>query len=530
MLAEMTSERTDIHPSLDEVLASASQGNLIPITRELPADLDTPVSVYLKLAGHGASFLLESVEGGEQVGRYSFIGIEPNAVLSFNGRSYTRRSNSHATTADLPKGKDPLHVLQEELARFTPVALPGLPRFVGGLVGYLGYDVIRFFEPKLDVLADASRDNPRHGKPDCPPSERSGGGRQAGAQSLPEALYMLTDTLVAFDHARGRLLIIVNAHLNGDPEAAYYAAVERIDRIADRLSAPLSSRTTQHAPSSTTLSSNFTQAGFEDIVRAAKEHIAAGDIFQVVLSQRLSRRTTAQPFDIYRALRRLNPSPYMFFFDFGTIDEKPYHVIGASPEMLVRLEGRTATLRPIAGTRRRGSHPAEDVALEQELLADPKERAEHVMLLDLGRNDLGRVSEYGTIHIPDLFVVERYSHVMHIVSQVEGTLRDGIDAFDLLRATFPAGTVSGAPKVRAMEIIHDLEQLDRGLYAGSVGYFSYDGAMDTCIAIRTMQMLGDVVSIQAGAGIVADSDPASEYQETLNKAKALAVAIELAEK
>jgi anthranilate synthase component 1 len=278
------------------------------------------------------------------------------------------------------------------------------------------------------------------------------------------------------------------------------------------------------------LSSNFTQAGFEDIVRAAKEHIAAGDIFQVVLSQRLSRRTTAQPFDIYRALRRLNPSPYMFFFDFGTIDEKPYHVIGASPEMLVRLEGRTATLRPIAGTRRRGSHPAEDVALEQELLADPKERAEHVMLLDLGRNDLGRVSEYGTIHIPDLFVVERYSHVMHIVSQVEGTLRDGIDAFDLLRATFPAGTVSGAPKVRAMEIIHDLEQLDRGLYAGSVGYFSYDGAMDTCIAIRTMQMLGDVVSIQAGAGIVADSDPASEYQETLNKAKALAVAIELAEK
>jgi len=278
------------------------------------------------------------------------------------------------------------------------------------------------------------------------------------------------------------------------------------------------------------LSSNFTPAGFENIVRAAKEHIAAGDIFQVVLSQRLSRRTSAQPFDIYRALRRLNPSPYMFFFDFGTIDEQPYHVIGASPEMLVRLEGRTATVRPIAGTRRRGSHPAEDVALEKELLADPKERAEHVMLVDLGRNDLGRVCEYGSVHAPDLFVVERYSHVMHIVSQVEGQLRDGINAFDLLRATFPAGTVSGAPKVRAMEIIRELEQLDRGLYAGSVGYFSYDGAMDTCIAIRTLQMIGDVVSIQAGAGIVADSDPASEYQETLNKAKALAVAIEMAEK
>ncbi len=510
MLAEPTTiERTDTRsvPALNEVLALASQGNLIPIYRELPADLDTPVSVYLKLAGRGASFLLESVEGGEQVGRYSFIGIESNAVLSFNKRSYTRRSNGHATTADLPKGKDPLHVLQEELARFIPVALPGLPRFVGGLVGYLGYDVICFFEPKLDQ-----------------PCEGSG-----PSQGLPEALYMLTDTLVAFDHARGRLLIIVNAHLNGDPEAAYYDAIERIDRIADRLSAPLAARVTPHAAAASAVSSNFTQAGFEEIVRAAKEHIAAGDIFQVVLSQRLSRRTSAQPFDIYRALRRLNPSPYMFFFDFGTIGDQPYHVIGASPEMLVRLEGRTATVRPIAGTRRRGSTPTEDVALEQELLADPKERAEHVMLVDLGRNDLGRACEYGTVHVPDLFVVERYSHVMHIVSQVEGKLRDGIDAFDLLRATFPAGTVSGAPKVRAMEIIRDLEQLDRGLYAGAVGYFSYDGAMDTCIAIRTMQMLGDVVSIQAGAGIVADSDPASEYQETLTKAKALAVAIEMAE-
>jgi anthranilate synthase component 1 len=339
----------------------------------------------------------------------------------------------------------------------------------------------------------------------------------------------MTDTLVAFDHARGRLLIIVNAHLNGDPEIAYYDAIERIDRIADRLSEPLPLRLTPHASSPSLLSSNFTQEGFEEIVRTAKEYIAAGDIFQVVLSQRLSRPTSAQPFDIYRALRRLNPSPYMFFFDFGEVNGKPYHVIGASPEMLVRLEGRTATVRPIAGTRRRGSTPAEDTALEQELLADPKERAEHVMLVDLGRNDLGRVCEYGSVHSPDLFVVERYSHVMHIVSQVEGQLREGMDAFDLLRATFPAGTVSGAPKVRAMEIIRDLEQLDRGLYAGAVGYFSYDGAMDTCIAIRTMQMLADVVSIQAGAGIVADSVPASEYQETLNKAQALAVAIEMAE-
>jgi anthranilate synthase component 1 len=334
---------------------------------------------------------------------------------------------------------------------------------------------------------------------------------------------------VAFDHARGRLLIIANAHLNGDPETAYDDAIDRIDRVAARLATPLPSGITRHAALPASLSSNFTPAGFADIVRHAQEHIAAGDIFQVVLSQRLTRRTSAPPFDIYRALRRLNPSPYMFFFDFGEMDGKPYHVIGASPEMLVRLEGRTATVRPIAGTRRRGATPTEDTALEQELLADPKERAEHVMLVDLGRNDLGRVCAYGTVHAPDLFVVERYSHVMHIVSQVEGQLRDGIQAFDLLRATFPAGTVSGAPKVRAMELIRDLEQLDRGLYAGAVGYFSYDGAMDTCIAIRTMQMLGDVVSIQAGAGIVADSDPASEYQETLNKAKALAVAIEMAE-
>jgi anthranilate synthase component I len=495
-----------IHPSIDELLPLAAQGNLVPIYRELPADLDTPVSVYLKLAGHGASFLLESVEGGEQLGRYSFIGVEPSALLTFNGRTVTRRVNGGTSTFELPAKNDPLHVLQAELARFKPVALPGLPRFVGGLVGYLGYDVIRFFEPKLD------------GEP--------------AAETLPESIFMLADTLVAFDHARGRLLIIANAHLSGDPYAAYADAVARLDRIADQLRAPLPSFVTRHraASSAEPLTSNFTQPQFEAIVRQAQEHIAAGDIFQVVLSQRLSRRTNAPPFDIYRALRRLNPSPYMFFFDFGAVHDAPYHVIGASPEMLVRLEGRTATVRPIAGTRRRGLHPAEDAQLEQELLVDPKERAEHVMLVDLGRNDLGRVSQYGTVHTPDLFVVERYSHVMHIVSQVEGRVRDGLTAFDLLRATFPAGTVSGAPKVRAMEIIRELEGLKRGLYAGAVGYFSYDGAMDTCIAIRTMWMHGDGVSLQAGAGIVADSDPAGEYQETLNKAKALAVAIEMAEK
>jgi anthranilate synthase component 1 len=506
MLAEpIAQQRTDIRPPLDEMLSLAVQGNLLPIYRELPADLDTPVSVYLKLAGHGASFLLESVAGGEQVSRYSFIGVEPNATIRFDDRRVTRRSNGDLSQFVLPADRDPLHVLQAELDRFTPIALPDLPRFVGGLVGYLGYDTIRFFEPKLDR----------------PEADR--------VPNLPDALFMLADTLVAFDHARDRLLIIANAHLDGDPVAAYDEAAARIDRIADRLSAPIPLTASRSPAQSIPLESNFTPAEFEAIVRQAKEHIAAGDIFQVVLSQRLSRCTSAQPFDIYRALRRLNPSPYMFFFDFGEIEGQSYHVIGASPEMLVRLEGRRATVRPIAGTRPRGQSPAKDLRLEQELLADPKERAEHVMLVDLGRNDLGRVCDYGSVSVPDLFTVERYSHVMHIVSQVEGDLRDGLTAFDLLRATFPAGTVSGAPKVRAMEIIRDLEGLRRGLYAGAVGYFSYDGAMDTCIAIRTLQMHGSVVDVQAGAGIVADSDPAAEYQETLNKARALAVAIDRAE-
>src|SRR5512143_125896 len=506
LLGTSIHQRADIQPSFTEVLSLAAGGNLVPIYRELSADLETPVSVYLKLAGHGPSFLLESVEGGEQVGRYSFIGIEPNALLTFHGHTVIRQSNGERRQFELQPGTDPLYVLQAELERFAPIALPDLPRFVGGLVGYLGYDTVRLFEPQLDHADDLAEDQ------------------------LPDALFLLAATLVAFDHARGRLLIITNAHLEGDPSAAYELAVDRIDRIADRLAAPLKPRPTALKAASQSLTSNFSEAEFESIVRQAQEHIAAGDIFQVVLSQRLSRRTTVRAFDIYRALRRLNPSPYMFFFDFGRVQGEPYHVIGASPEMLVRLETRTATVRPIAGTRRRGATPTEDTALEQELLADPKERAEHVMLIDLGRNDVGRVCEYGTVHAPDLFAVERYSHVMHIVSQVEGQLRDGLTAFDLLRATFPAGTVSGAPKVRAMEIIRDLENLKRGLYAGAVGYFSYDGAMDTCLAIRTLQMHGDEVSVQAGAGIVADSDPASEYQETLNKAKALAVAIELAEK
>ncbi|HEX7973812.1 MAG TPA: anthranilate synthase component I family protein, partial [Anaerolineales bacterium] len=337
-----------------------------------------------------------------------------------------------------------------------------------------------------------------------------------------------------------RLLLVANAHLDGDPQQSIAEAEARLDEIERRLAAPLPeevlARPAARGSLPRELVSNISREQFIRSVEQAKEYIAAGEIFQIVLSQRLSRETSAAPFSIYRALRRLNPSPYMYFFDFdglaarpGETDPAPFRLIGASPEMHVRLESRQAAVRPIAGTRPRGQTPAEDIALEQELLADPKERAEHVMLVDLGRNDLGRVCEYGTVRVPEQMIVERYSHVMHIVSHVEGQLRPEFDAFDLMRATFPAGTVSGAPKIRAMQIIHELETGPRGPYAGAVGYFSYDGSLDTCITIRTLTMQGQVVSVQAGAGIVADSEPEREYQETLNKARALAVAIERAE-
>jgi anthranilate synthase component 1 len=388
------------------------------------------------------------------------------------------------------------------MARYRPIAVNGLPRFCGGLVGYLAYDAVRFFER-------------------APLPSRPG-------LNLPDAVFLLADSLIIFDHVKHRLLIVANALIQDDPTAAYESAVRKIDAIVSRLHQPLTiappSAAREKSQNDPWLSS-FEQADFEAAVREAKEYITAGDIFQVVLSQRLSRRTTADPFSIYRALRMLNPSPYMFYLELpGDL-----RLIGSSPEMLAQLDGRQAQVRPIAGTRPRGRTPAEDEALAQELLADPKERAEHVMLVDLGRNDLGRVCSYGSIRVPEKMVVERYSHVMHIVSGVQGELRPELDAFDLLRATFPAGTVSGAPKVRAMEIIADLEGEKRGPYAGGVGYFSYSGNMDTCIAIRTIVMQGDTVHIQAGAGIVADSDPTREYHETLNKAEALTEAVAIAE-
>jgi anthranilate synthase component 1 len=473
--------------------------------RELPADLETPVSIYLRLAGQGPSFMLESVTGGEHVARYSFIGVHPSQAFVLRGRTVTRHTAAGVRIEEAPPGANPLDSLRAELARQQPQIVPGLPRFVGGLVGYLGYETMRFFEPVLELAPHAS---------------------------LPDAIFLQADTLVAFDHAYGRLLLIANAHLDGDEAAARAAAEARLDELARRLAAPLPNapRPPQPQGEVAPLRANLTPDEYMASVVRAKEYIAAGDIFQVVLSQRFSRETTAEAFNIYRALRRLNPSPYMFFFDFGDLaGPEPLRLIGASPEVHVRLEGRQALLRPIAGTRPRSLTPADDLALERELLADPKERAEHVMLVDLARNDLGRVCEYGTVHTPELMTVERYSHVMHIVSQVEGRLQTQYDGLDLVRATFPAGTVSGAPKIRAMEIIAELEPDPRGVYAGAVGYFSYDGSLDTCIAIRTLVMQGQTVSVQAGAGIVADSVPENEYQETVNKARALVRAVERAE-
>lgn len=481
-----------------------------PIVRELPADLETPVSVYLKLRGRGASFLLESVTGGEQVARYSFIGVQPSrAYILKEGKFFVQDLlDERAELVTVNFQDNPLDVLRAGLAARQVEPHPGLPRFAGGFVGYMGYEMARYFEPALEL----------------PPSS-----------DLPEAIFLQADLVVAFDHAYGRLLLIANPALQPDGAPGIEAAQRRLDEIEQRLAAPLVEVVPETMSPEAALTSNHTPQEFEQAVARAKQYIAAGDIFQVVLSQRLSRQTTAPAFEIYRALRRLNPSPYMFFFDFQQIGSRePLYLIGASPEMHVRLEGRPAarraSLRPIAGTRPRGRTTAEDLHREQELLADPKERAEHVMLVDLARNDLGRVCKFGSVAAPEMITVERYSHVMHIVSRVEGELKDGLDGLDLLKATFPAGTVSGAPKIRAMQIISELEGEPRGAYAGAVGYFAYDGSMDTCITIRTLVMRGQTVTVQAGAGIVADSQPELEYQETINKARALAVAIEMAER
>jgi anthranilate synthase component 1 len=492
-------------PTLEQVEALANKGNLIPVYRDLPADMDTPVSIYLKLQDEGPCFLLESVTGGEQVARYSFIGVRPRGVMTAFGNEVYLTGAGHGRTVYLEDGTDPLDVLKDEMSKYKPVRLTDLPRFIGGAVGFVSYDGVRHFER----LPDNNPDD----------------------LNLPEIAFMIAHTIVVFDHARQRLQVVSSADLTqSDVRAAYRRAVARIDEVVARLNAPLPEMPLPGEVKHNGLEANFTVAEYKEIVEKAKAYIAAGDIFQVVLSQRLSRRTSAHPFGIYRALRMHNPSPYMVFMRFpGGVGSPPLHVISASPEMHVRLEEGTAELRPIAGTRWRGQTVEEDAALAEELLQDEKERAEHVMLVDLGRNDLGRVCEYNTVGVEEMMVIERYSHVMHIVSDVRGKIKPGYDAFDLLRATFPAGTVSGAPKVRAMEIIDELENIRRGLYAGVMGYIGYDGTMDSCIAIRTVVMKGDTVHIQAGGGIVADSDPQREYEESWNKAKALAEAVDYAE-
>jgi anthranilate synthase component 1 len=471
------------YPTLEEVRQLKKYGNLVPVCRDIQADLETPVSAYLKIARGNYSFLLESVEGGERMARYSFIGTEPLLVL--------RTGDENPV--------DPLNLAEKELARLHPVSIAGLPRFHGGMVGYLSYEVVRYFE-----------------KLPCPVHD---------PQELPESILMLADTLLVFDHVKHKIKVVSHAHLDGDIDEAYQEATYKIDDLVKRLEQPIHSKVLKNVlPDRPELSSNFSPAEFEAIVSQAKEYIYAGDVIQAVLSQRLSRRTCVDPFAIYRALRSINPSPYMYYLHLGD-----FYIAGASPELLVRVEDGIASTHPIAGTRRRSKDVAEDLALEEELRHDGKERAEHTMLVDLGRNDIGRISEPGTVEVTQFMDVERYSHVMHLVSHVQGKLKAGLSQFDALRACFPAGTVSGAPKIRAMEIIAELEKEKRGPYAGAVGYFDFLGNLDTAITIRTIVIKNNVAYIQAGAGIVADSVPEREYHESLNKAQALLAAIEQAE-
>jgi anthranilate synthase component 1 len=491
--------------SKEEFLKLSSKGNLIPVYKGVPGDLETPVSAYYKLARSSSySFLLESVEGEEKLARYSFIARDPELVFTSKAGDarILRFVNGRQTSQKAAFSSSPLDVVRDLMKDYRAVDLEGLPRFYGGMVGYLSYDCVRFFER----LPDESTDDLK----------------------LPDICLALARHLVVFDHRHHTIKAISCVHLEkGDSREAkikkYKAALRMIDALIADLQKPLSLPKTQKPGRKTSVSSNCTKAQFEGMVTMGKAHIKAGDIFQIVLSQRFKTLIHVDPFEIYRCLRVLNPSPYMFFLNFGGLQ-----LVGSSPELLVRCEGGLVETRPIAGTRPRGANEAEDQSLIKSLLADPKEKAEHIMLVDLGRNDLGRVCKKGTVRLSEFMGIEKYSHVMHIVSNVKGTLRKDKDALDVLEAAFPAGTVSGAPKIRAMEIIEGLEGQKRGPYAGAVGYFSFSKNLDTCITIRTIVVHNGVAYVQAGAGIVADSDPATEYTETMNKARAQIKAIELA--
>ena len=483
--------------TFEEFVDLAKRATFVPVCKELVADLLTPVSAFLKIAEHSDyAFLLESVEGGEHVGRYSFLGKDPFLIL--RGKNGETEIEKAGVTS---KGDKPfVDTLRDLMNSFQSPFVPGLPRFTGGAVGYLGYDTAAWFEPTA-ARADANT------------SDRDDAG------------FMLFDTVLAFDHVQHRILLIANARISGDEDlkALYQFACAKIEFLEGELDRALSlTRTT--GGEALNLVSNFSQEAYESIVRKAKEYIAAGDIYQVVLSQRFEAEVGVDAFTVYRALRHVNPSPYMFFIRMGDRS-----IVGSSPEMLVRVEGRHAVTHPIAGTRPRGKTDDDEVRLAEELKRSEKEKAEHVMLVDLGRNDIGRVCDYGTVRVPTFMALERYSHVMHLVSVVEGQLAEGRDRLDALVSCFPAGTVSGAPKVRAMQIINELEPTRRGLYAGAVGYLDFAGNLDFCIAIRSILMEGGKAYIQAGAGIVADSNPTAEYEETKDKARAMLRALELAQ-
>jgi anthranilate synthase component 1 len=499
-------------PSLEEFLELARDASLVPVYRQLVGDTLTPVSAFCKIQEGDWAFLFESVVGGERLGRYSFLGSGPFLRFQAFGNRVQLLEN---TPSDPRPGRqppaapqefehpDPLRLLEEKLAAYRAPHVPGLPRFSGGAVGYTGYDAVRYVE-RL---------------PHPPPDDRQ----------LPDLCFAFYDRMVIFDHINKTVAAVAHAHIDpADPARSYQAACERVDRLVERLQQGVADlQLTDIAPAGEVrraFTSNFAPGAYEQAVEKCKEYIRAGDIFQVVLSQRLTTTTTARPFDIYRTLRVVNPSPFMFYLRAG-----PLALVGASPEIMVRVEGDRVTIRPLAGTRPRGKTEEEDERLAAELIADPKERAEHIMLVDLGRNDVGRVARYATVQLSDVMTVERYSHVMHICSNVTGRLQPGKSAFDALRACLPAGTLSGAPKVRAMEIIDELEPQRRGPYGGAVGYVDFSGNMDTCIALRTLVLKGQTAYLQAGAGIVADSVPEKEREETMNKAMGLLRALEIAE-
>ena len=483
------------HPTLEEVKAQADQGNLIPVYRSINADLETPVSAYLKVARPPYSFLLESVAGGERIGRYSFIGTEPYRVL---------KTGPGEESGEV----DPLTLVQAEMDQYRLIPVPGLPRFHGGGVGYLAYDTIHYFEPRV---------------PSVP----------ADPLGLPESVFMFADTLLVFDHLRHDIKIVSHVRLSGDVELAYREATSKIDELARRLSQPLelppdllreSALTEDQLAAAAEVKSNFSQPQYHRAVEKCVEHVYAGDVIQVVNSQRYSRQTGVHPFQIYRSLRGVNPSPYMYYLN---LDD--FQIVGAAIETVAQVEDGLVATHPIAGTRPRGQTPEEEAALAEELQTSEKQRAEHIMLVDLGRNDIGRVSVPGTVSVTQLMEVERFSHVMHLVSHVQGKLKPELTVYDALRSCFPAGTVSGAPKIRAMEIIAEIEGEKRGPYGGAVGYFSYTGNMDTALVLRTGIYKDGVMYIQAGGGVVADSVAEDEYLETRHKAGALLRAIDLAE-